>query len=66
MAAFEYQALDAQGGAVHGFIEADSERLARATLRSQGMIPLNVNAVGQDPSLTPWWRRSIQIGRAHV
>lgn len=43
MAAFEYVALDARGKEKKGVIEADTARLARATLRSQGLTPLTVD-----------------------
>ena len=42
MAAFEYEALDAQGRAVHGVLEGDAERQVRTTLRDRGLVPLQV------------------------
>ena len=68
MPAYQYQALDAKGSPIQGLLEADSERMARQTLRGQGLIPLSVTAVGVVDASTPVWRRPIhlQIGRAHV
>jgi general secretion pathway protein F len=42
MAAFNYQALDAQGKVVKGVIEGDSERHVRSILRSRQLKPLDV------------------------
>ncbi|WP_020682675.1 type II secretion system inner membrane protein GspF [Marinobacterium rhizophilum] len=42
MAAFNYRALTADGGARKGLIEADSPRQARALLREQGLMPTSV------------------------
>ena len=44
MAAFNYQALDAQGKTVKGVIEGDSERHVRGILRSRQLKPLNVTS----------------------
>lgn len=44
MAAFEYEALDAQKS-VRGVIQADSARQARAQLRERGLVPLEVRPV---------------------
>lgn len=42
MGAFEYQAVDAGGRARRGVLEADSSRQARAALRQQGLLPLEI------------------------
>lgn len=42
MAAFEYVALDERGKEKKGVLEADTARLARASLRQQGLTPLTV------------------------
>ena len=39
MAAFEYQAIDANGKTSKGLIEADTARQARQQLRDQGLLP---------------------------
>ncbi len=44
MAAFEYTALNADGGTLRGVIEAESERQARKLLREQRLAPLSVAA----------------------
>lgn len=46
MPAYTYEAVDAQGRASRGTLEADSPRAARGQLRSQGLVPLEVQAVG--------------------
>ncbi len=47
MAAFEYQALDAQGRSVKGVMEGDAERQIRALLREKGLTPLSVDIIDQ-------------------
>ena len=42
MAAFEYVALDGRGREKKGVLEADTARLARALLRQQSLVPLEV------------------------
>lgn len=46
MPAYTYQALDAQGQAQSGVVEADSARAARNQLRAQALVPLNLSALG--------------------
>lgn len=48
MSAYRFEALDAQGQTRSGLIEADSARAARAQLRAQALVPLNVVALGAD------------------
>ena len=45
MPAFKYEALTAAGKATTGLIEADNARAARAQLRAQALVPLEVSAV---------------------
>lgn len=45
MAAFEYQALDKAQRLKRGVVQADNPRQARALLRDEGLIPLEVEAV---------------------
>lgn len=45
MGAFEYTAIDAQGKAKKGVLEADSARQIRQQLRQQGLLPIDINAV---------------------
>lgn len=49
MPAFRYQAVDQGGATRKGVVNADSPRAARADLRAQGLVPLNVDViVGQE------------------
>ncbi len=45
MAAFEYQALDGAQRLKRGVVQADTPRQARAMLRDEGLIPLDIEAV---------------------
>jgi len=45
MAAFEYQALDADGKTQKGLIEADTARQARQQLRGMSLMPLEIGEV---------------------
>ena len=45
MPAFRYEAADAVGNTKKGVVNADSARAARADLRSQGLVPLSVDAI---------------------
>lgn len=48
MAAFHYDALDEAGRVIHGVIEADALRQARARLRELGLVAIAVQAVSQE------------------
>jgi general secretion pathway protein F len=50
MAAFHYNALNTEGKASNGMIEADSARLARAQLRESGLFVVELNALSDTPS----------------
>ncbi|XLZ68373.1 type II secretion system inner membrane protein GspF [Massilia sp. SR12] len=45
MPAFRYEAVDAAGASKKGVVNADSARSARADLRSQGLVPIKVDAI---------------------
>lgn len=45
MPAFRFEALDATGKTINGLVEADNPKAARAQLRTQHMVPLNVSLV---------------------
>ncbi len=45
MPAFRYEAVDAAGATKKGVVNADSARSARADLRSQGLVPIKVDAI---------------------
>lgn len=45
MPVYSYQALKADGQSCAGVIDADTARSARSLLRSQGMVPLSVDAL---------------------
>lgn len=67
MAAYRFEALQADGQTRKGTLEADSARGARSQLRSQGLVPLQVEAIAtgeSDNDLSqPWWQRSIGAER---
>ena len=50
MAAFHYNALDAEGKPAQGMIEADSARLARTQLRENGLFVVELDALSDSPS----------------
>lgn len=45
MPAYRFEAIDAQGKASSGFVEADNAKAARSQLRAQSLIPLQVSQV---------------------
>ena len=65
MPAYRYEALDADGRAQQGLLEADTARAARGLLRARALIPLAVTlAMDSDgPTATGWnralWRQRI-------
>ncbi|MEW6690940.1 MAG: type II secretion system F family protein, partial [Pseudomonadota bacterium] len=48
MPAYKFEALDAAGKATSGLLEADNAKAARAQLRAQALVPLDVKAVATD------------------
>lgn len=67
MAGFKYQALDASGKTHSGVLEEDSARQARLTLRSRGLVPLQVEVVSEKPAAgtraTPRLRRGLSTAQ---
>ncbi len=57
MPAYKYEALDNTGKPRQGLLEADNPRAARAQLRGQGLVPMEVNAVAAPKSSSRWSRR---------
>ncbi len=60
MPAFHYEALDAQGRARKGIVEAESPRAARSQLRGMALVPLQIDAVAaavQKAGASSWSRR---------
>ena len=45
MPAFRYEAVDSLGGTRKGVVNADSARAARSDLRTQGLVPIAVDAI---------------------
>src|SRR5689334_16263650 len=45
MPAFRYEAVDPAGATKKGVVNADSARAARSDLRSQGLVPIVVDAI---------------------
>jgi len=50
MAAFSFEAMDAQGQTQHGVLEADTARAARSALRGRALVPLTVVPLGASSS----------------
>ncbi|MFT3957428.1 MAG: type II secretion system inner membrane protein GspF [Piscinibacter sp.] len=48
MPAYKFEALDAAGKATSGLLEADNAKAARAQLRAQALVPLEVKQVAAD------------------
>lgn len=53
MAAYSFEAIDAQGKACRGVIDAESAKAARSLLRARALVPLAVQAVGADAATNP-------------
>lgn len=51
MASFRFEASDSAGRIEKGLVEAESAAAARASLRSRGLVPLEVEAQGRTPRL---------------
>ena len=50
MPAYKFEALDAAGKSSSGLLEADNAKAARAQLRAQALVPLDVKQVAADTS----------------
>ncbi len=50
MPVFEYQALNSSGRTIHGIIDAESVRTARAKLRNQGFYPTEIREESAAPA----------------
>ena len=61
MPAYKFEALDAAGKASSGLLEADNAKAARAQLRAQALVPLEVKAVTADsaPAGTLSFKRKV-------
>ncbi len=57
MPAYKYEALDNAGKPRQGLLEADNPRAARAQLRGQGLVPMEVHPVAAPKSSSRWARR---------
>lgn len=68
MPAYRFEALQPDGHARKGVVEADSQKSARAQLRTQGLVPLLVEPIGAgEPgsgSALPWWQQPVTQPRA--
>ncbi len=62
MAAFEYQALDADGRTRRGVVSADSPKAARRELRRQSLTPLKLAPTREKVSATAASRRRLSSG----
>lgn len=69
MPAYSYVAVDAQGRTRRGVVEAEAPRLARAGLRSEGLVPLELQAVDPEtaaPGRRRWLSRRQRLSRTEL
>jgi len=69
MPAYSYVAVDAQGRTRRGVVEAEAPRLARAGLRSEGLVPLELQAVDPEtaaPGGRSWFSRRQRLSRTEL
>lgn len=59
MPAYAYHALDTQGRAQRGVLQADTPRAARGALRERGLNPLEVEPVKEGADAVWGWRRRL-------
>jgi general secretion pathway protein F len=64
MPAYTFEAIDADGKAQKGLLDADTVRAARSALRTRGLVPLKVepamaDARALDAPATGWWTQRV-------
>ncbi len=64
MPAYTFEAIDADGKAQKGLLDADTVRAARSALRTRGLVPLKVepamaDAQATDAPATGWWTQRV-------
>lgn len=60
MPAYQYKAMDAQGKAHQGILEADSARQIRQQLRDKALLPVEVNPIQrQNASQKRFWQKGL-------
>ncbi|MGB0467287.1 MAG: type II secretion system inner membrane protein GspF [Pontibacterium sp.] len=62
MPSFEYQALTTAGQSKKGFLEADSDRMARQALREEGLLPVSVTQASHTQATNTragFWQRGV-------
>jgi len=64
MPAYAFEALHPDGQSRKGTLEADTAKAARSQLRSQGLVPLQVQAVAAGTQTTSRWSRRVFGGAA--
>ena len=57
MPAFRYEAVDSLGATRKGVVNADSARAARSDLRTQGLVPIAVDAIASQLDASGQTRR---------
>ena len=64
MPAYAFEALHPDGQSRKGTLEADTAKAARSQLRSQGLVPLQVQAVAAGTQAASRWSRRVFGGSA--
>jgi len=62
MPTYQYQALDRNGKKKKGYFEAESQARAFSHLHDQGLTPVKLSRVSQEPSARSWFRLSNPFG----
>lgn len=63
MPAYAYHALDSQGRAQRGVLQADTPRSARGLLRERGLNPLQVAPLQEGADAPAWGRRRLPVAQ---